>query len=51
MPEPISLSALRKSVLAIESQRDKWDKLTRNVHRVRRDKMDEFLCEHHNLPG
>ena len=46
--EPIPLNALRKSVLNIEEQRAK---MMKNVHRVGRSKMEEFLHECYKLPG
>ena len=46
--EPISLNALRKSVLSVKSQRDK---IAKNVHRTGSGKLKEFLNEHYKLPG
>ena len=44
----VSISALRKSVLAVEVQRNR---IAKNVHRVGRSELDEFLPEYYKLPG
>ena len=43
----ISLNALRRSVLALESQREK---IAKNVHRVGSSTLDKFLNEEYKLP-
>ncbi len=47
-PNPlILLNTLRKSVLDVVTRKDK---LTRNVHRIGRSKLDDFLHEEYKLP-